>query len=101
MKKYNATAYDRKQAKELLAQGYKYLSRDEDGSLNAWQKKPMIMIQSIFEVDKHTLHIKEVLIKFWDAEGNNKPVQSFGFKFIKGEDKEPTLIADIIHRGRI
>lgn len=101
MKKYNATAYDRKQAKELLAQGYKYLTRDEDGSLNAWQNTPMIMIQRNLEVDEHALHVKEVLIKIWDAEGKNKLVQSFGFKFVKWEDKEPTLIADIIHGGRI
>lgn len=41
MGKYNATAYDRKQAKELLAQGYKYLARDKEGILTAYDKKAL------------------------------------------------------------
>ena len=100
MKKYNATAYDRKQAKELLAQGYKYLARDKDGSLYAWQKKPMLEVESIFVIDTHTFRYKEEIIKFWYAKGSNELVQSFGFKFIKWEDEEPTLIADVVHGGR-
>lgn len=95
MKKYNATAYDRKKAKELLAQGYKYLAREEDGSLYAWQKSPRIV------TDVYTFRYHSEVKNYWWSEGKCEEIQTFGFKFIKWEDKEPTLIADIIHGGRI
>lgn len=41
MKKYNATAYDRKQAKELQKSGAKYIARNKDGSLHAFDSVPV------------------------------------------------------------
>ena len=90
MKKYNTTAYDRTLAKELLAQGYKYLARDEAGVLTAFEKKPF----------KHSMFDWRPPSAWASPEGRIIDMKSFGFKFIKWEDDEPTLIADIVKGGR-
>ena len=91
MKKFNITAYDRKQAKELFAQGYKYFARDEAGVLTAFEKKPF----------KHSLYGNVEPYAWASYEGKiMDDIKSFGFKFIKWEDEEPTLIADILQRGK-
>lgn len=91
MKKYNATTYDKKQAKELLAQGYKYLARDEAGVLTAFEKKPF----------KHSLYGNVEPYAWASYEGKiMDDIKSFGFKFIKWENEEPTLIADIFQGGK-
>lgn len=90
MGKYNATAYDRKQAKELLAQGYKYLARDKEGILTAYDKKSY----------KHSMFSWRPPSAWASPEGRITDIKSFGFKFIKWEDEEPTLIADIVHGGK-
>lgn len=85
MKKYNATAYDRKQAKELQKSGAKYIARNKDGSLHAFDSVP------VRGVDGKWRTLPYLVAK----------LSEHGFKFVKWEDEEPTLIADIVHGGRI
>lgn len=93
MKKYNATAYDRKQAKELLAQGYKYLARDDDGMLIAHRIKPK---KTEIGHNDRSLFKTEI----WLSNSARAEVRENYFKFVKWEDDEPTLIADIVRGGR-
>lgn len=85
MKKYNATAYERRVAKELRKDGLKYLARNKNGTLSAFENKP---------------------VKCYDNTWRDFPEPAVGlddyhFSFVKWEDDEPTRIADILNGGRI
>ena len=90
MKKYNATIYDKLQAKALLTEGYQYLARDKNNTLSAYDKKPF----------KHTITDLETPSVWASYEGRITDIETFRFKFIKWEDEKPTLITDIIHKNK-
>lgn len=83
-------------AKNLSKQGYKYLTRDPNGDLVAWRHCPHK------EVIRRTGREEDYELEMWNAvEENYLELNPEFFKFVKWEDEKPTLIADIIHGGRI
>ena len=83
MKKLNITAYDRKEAEKMIAQGYRYIARDKDQQLFLYYYKP-----------------RKLAEKWWIEAGRAYYISASNFRFIEWENEEPTLIADILRGGK-
>lgn len=89
MKKYNATKHDVEQAKELLAQGYNYIARNDNGTLYAYQYEPIPAFSEKAEIRY-----------FWVAPGKSKIVKNADFEFVSWKDNEPILLSDIVEHSK-
>lgn len=85
MKKYNATKHDVEQAKELLAQGYNYIARNDNGTLYAYENEPIPAFSE-----------KSEIRYFWVSGSKSKIVKNADFEFVTWKDNQPTLISDIV-----
>lgn len=85
MTKSGITMYDKRKAKELFTKGYRYLGRDEEGIVSAYEHKPY----------KHRMNNASPAM--WASPtGNICECEPWLFKFVKWEDNEPTPIQSIM-----
>ena len=87
MKKFNTGSYGISVAHKLMSKNMRYIARDEGGHLFAYKNKP-IKCPSSKQGEGE-----------WTDGWARYFVESVLFKEIVWEDKEPTLIADIVKGG--
>lgn len=80
MQRNKFTYFDKKAAKKLLINKYKYIARDKDGQLFLYYYKP-----------------QKLSDKWWSDAGRAFYTKPKKFKHIKWGNDAPTFIADIIN----